>query len=140
MLEPAFFDIRGWPAGEADIYGPILAECFDRGAHFEAKFEGEALAALMVVDNLPLGPAGDLVQLEFLHVGRPYRGIGIGKALFESAEAVAGRFGASGLYITATPSENTINFYRSRGCVVTPYPDARLLALEPEDIHMERRF
>ena len=41
------------------------------------------------------------------------------------------------LYISATPSENTINFYRNLGCIVTEDVDQALFELEPEDIHME---
>ncbi len=41
------------------------------------------------------------------------------------------------LYISATPSENTINFYLRLGCVVTPEPNVDLLELEPDDIHLE---
>ena len=52
-----------------------------------------------------------------------------------------GRLGAMGLYVSATTSENTVDFYRRRGCRVTPDADPKLLALEPEDIHFEcRRF
>jgi hypothetical protein len=41
------------------------------------------------------------------------------------------------LYISATPSENTINFYLRSGCRVTAQLDPELFALEPKDIHLE---
>ena len=41
------------------------------------------------------------------------------------------------LYISATPSENTINFYLNIGCIITREVDQALFELEPEDIHLE---
>jgi hypothetical protein len=45
--------------------------------------------------------------------------------------------GAKRMYISATPSEHTINFYLRLGCKVAPEPDPELFELEPEDIHLE---
>ena len=59
-------------------------------------------------------------------------------SLFEMACVMARRWGARRLYISATPSENTVNFYIRLGCFVTDEPDAELFAFEPEDIHLER--
>lgn len=130
----------GWPPGESDIYLPILIETFDRGGYFDAAFDGEKVVGVAVVDPRPRGAAGELVQLEFFHVSRPYRKAGLGSALFERAKTAAVACGAQGLYISATPSENTVNFYIARGCVLSPQPDAELFALEPEDIHFELHF
>jgi hypothetical protein len=44
--------------------------------------------------------------------------------------------GSNRLYVSATPSAATVDFYRHRGFEVTRAPDRELLALEPEDIHM----
>ena len=88
----------------------------------------------------PVGAAKDLIQLEWLHVSRDYRGQGLGAMLIEKARGVARERGAAGLYISATPSENTVNFYRGRGATLVPTPDQELFALEPEDIHLEWRF
>ena len=64
---------------------------------------------------------------------------GLGTQLYQAAHRVAAEFGATGLYVSATPSENTVDFYRRRGCRVTPDPDPELLAREPGDIHLECR-
>jgi GNAT superfamily N-acetyltransferase len=132
--------VPGWPPGEQDQYQPILLDCFARGGFFLSGWDGGQLAGVVVVDPKPLGAAGDLVQLEFLHVGRPYRKQGLATRFFHAAEEVARELGASGLYISATPSENTINFYVARGCTPSPHPDPELFELEPEDIHLELRF
>ena len=136
VLEPHNFDAPGWPADTQPTYTPLLLETMDRGGDFLAAFDGEQMAGLAVLDTRWLGPNGDLLQLEFMHVGRPYRGTGLGKTLFEQAAAAARDRGARGLYISATPTDHTIHFYQSQGALLTT-PDAELFALEPEDIHLE---
>ena len=116
---------------------PLLYECHDRGGEFFAAFEGDRLAGLAVLDTVWRGERRDLLQLEFLHVGRDHRGKGLGTQLFEQARAAARGRGAAGLYISATPSENTVHFYQRRGALLLRTPDADLFALEPEDIHFK---
>lgn len=140
VLEPEHYDMRGWPLGEDVKYTPILQACFDRGGYFAGLFDEANLVGVAVVDTVPLGPRGDLLQLSFLHVGYPYRGQGWGRRLFVAAQDVARKRGAAGLYVSATPSEHTITFYRSLGCVLAPTPDPVLFALEPEDIHLVCMF
>jgi predicted N-acetyltransferase YhbS len=139
VLRPDFYDIPGWPPGEPEKAMPWLEASFDRGGVFLGVFDRARLVGAAVIDNRRLGAAGDLVQLSFLHVGRDHRRLGLGTELFEAAQQIAAGFGAAGLYVSATPSENTIDFYRRRGCRVTPDPDPGLLAKEPEDIHLECR-
>jgi len=137
ILEAEFFDMQGWPPGEAKLYTPLLLDCFDRGGHFCGAFDGDALAGVAILESRFIGSRGDQLQLKFLHVGRPYRRTGLGKTLFENAAQRAKRLGAKKLYISATPSENTIGFYMRLGCTLTGEIDAELFALEPEDIHLE---
>jgi hypothetical protein len=56
--------------------------------------------------------------------------------LFEAAVSLAREAGANALYVSATPTENTVDFYLGRGCVLALEPDASLLAAEPHDIHL----
>ena len=136
-LGPEYHDVRGWPAESIRTMTPLLHETFDRGGAFFAAFDSEQLVGVAVLDTVWRGIGRDLLQLEFLHVSRDYRGSGLGRRLFEQARSAARARGARGLYISATPSENTIRFYQRRGSVVLVSPDAELLALEPEDIHLE---
>lgn len=135
LLEPAQIEVRGWPPGEAEKYTPLLLACYDRGGSFTGAFDGARLAGVAAVDTVWRGPRGDLLQLEFLHVGQPYRGQRLGRRLFAHAQAIAQARGARGLYVSATPSRHTVDFYRSLGCQVTATPDPELFAREPEDIH-----
>jgi predicted N-acetyltransferase YhbS len=136
-LKAEHFDVRGWPPGEAETYTPLLEDCYDRGGWFYGLFDGDRLVGAAVLEGSFIGQPRDQLQLKFLHVSHGYRDQGLGRRLFELAAAEARRRGAQRLYISATPSEHTIDFYLGLGCTVTAEPDAELFALEPEDIHLE---
>ena len=137
VLRPHHFDVPGWPPGAAEKSTPILLDCFDRGGLFHGAFEGTELVGVVVLENKPIGKQKDQLQLKFLHVSRSYRNSGLGTQLFKRAKAAARERGARRLYISATPSENTVNFYLRFGCAVAAEPDPELFELEPEDIHLE---
>jgi predicted N-acetyltransferase YhbS len=133
---PKYFAIPGWRPGAAEKETPVLLDCFDRGGTFLGVFDAEALIGMGVVESARVGRAGDQMQLAYLYVSRAYRGRGVGMQLFEAAVSVAREAGANALYVSATSTENTVDFYLSRGCVLAPEPDPRLLAAEPDDIHL----
>ena len=140
VLRPDYFDIQGWPPGEAELYTPILLDCYDRGGTFWGAFENDALIGGAILESKLLGAQRDILQLKFLHVSRDYRRQGIASVLFKLAVQKAKTLGAKKLYISATPSENTVNYYLRLGCVLAKEIDAELFALEPEDIHFEYRI
>lgn len=137
VLKPEHYDVDGWPPGEAEIYTPLLIDCFARGGWFYGLFDDEKLIGVAILDSKFIGRQVDQLQLKFLHVSRAYRKQGLGQHLFALAKAEAHTRGAKRLYISATPSEKTINFYQWLGCVVTQEVDPELFTLEPEDIHLE---
>jgi predicted N-acetyltransferase YhbS len=137
VLEPEHYDMQGWPPGEAEHYTPILLDCYDRGGFFWGAFENDKLTGVSVLENKFIGSRHDMLQLKFLHVNRDCRGQGLGTKLFEVALQKAKELGAKKLYISATPSEHTVNYYMRLGCVLASEPDPELFALEPEDIHLE---
>jgi len=137
VLRPEHHDVQGWPKGEPHQYEPILLDCFDHGGTFYGAFDGETLIGAAVLESRFIGRERDQLQLKFLHVGRRHRQAGLGGRLFEKAVARARDLGARRLYISATPSENTVRFYLRRGCRMTAAVDAALFELEPEDIHLE---
>jgi len=140
VLETEYYDMKGWPPGEAELYTPILYDCFDRGGTFHAIFEDSEMAGAVVLESRFIGKAKDQLQLKFLHVGRGNRKKGWGRFLFEKAVERAKELGAKRLYISSTPSESTVNFYLHLGCEVTGEIDRELFELEPEDIHLEYRI
>ena len=137
ILKPDYFDMQGWPPGEAELYTPILLDCYDRGGTFCGAFENHRLVGVSILESNFIGSQHDMLQLKFLHVSRDYRNRGIASALFNIAVEKARSLGAKKLYISATPSEHTINYYMRLGCVLANEIDAELFALEPEDIHFE---
>ncbi len=136
-LRTAHFDAHGWPPGEAAIYTPLLEACHDRGGWCYGLFDNDRLIGVAVLESRFIGQPADQLQLKFLHVGNGYRDQGLGRRLFELAAAEARRRDARRLYISATPSQHTIDFYLRLGCIIAPEPDAGLFELEPEDIHLE---
>ena len=137
ILKREHYDMRGWPADEPEHYTPILIDCFDHGGHFWGAFSGELLVGVVVLENRFIGSAKDTLQMKFLHVSNNFRKQGLGKELFFLATDKALELEAKKLYISATPSENTIDFYLDLGCVLATEVDEELFALEPEDIHLE---
>ncbi|HET9587709.1 MAG TPA: GNAT family N-acetyltransferase [Anaerolineales bacterium] len=137
VLKPDYFDIQGWPPGGPEQYTPILLDCYDRGGTFWGAFENDALVGVAILESKFIGAQQDTLQLKFLHVSREYRRQRLGMTLFNMAVKRARTLGAKRLYISATPSENTVNYYLRLGCVLASEIDPGLFALEPEDIHLE---
>ena len=80
----------------------------------------------------------EIAQLAFLHVSEAFRALGIGRRLSEELDLIARDAGDTEIVVSATPSENTVRFYRSRGYELTAQPLPELFALEPEDVHLRR--
>ena len=137
VLRPARYDMKGWPPGEAETYTPLLLDCFERGGWFYGLFDKAVLIGVAILDSKFIGQGDECLQLKFLHVSKSHRGQGLGRRLFESAKLEARARGARRLYVSATPSENTVRFYFGVGCVLAREADPELLAMEPEDIHLE---
>jgi predicted N-acetyltransferase YhbS len=137
VLVPEYFDMQGWPPGEAEHYTSILMACFDGGGMFWGAFENGKLVGTGILESKFIGAKHDTLQLKFLHVSSSQRKQGLGTKLFKLAVEKARSLGARKLYISATPSENTIKYYTRLGCVLATEIDPELFALEPEDIHLE---
>jgi len=98
-------------------------------------FAGERLVGIgIVTPHVRPGVA----QLAFLHVSSGYRGRGIGGRLSGDLERLARDGGDRTIVVSATPSLNTVRFYRRRGFEPTSSPLPELYELEPEDVHLEK--
>ena len=137
VLESEHHDMHGWPPGEPEHYTPFLLDCFDHGGHFWGAFSGELLIGAVVLENRFIGVSQETLQMKFLHVGNSFRKKGLGKELFLLAADKAIELKAKKMYISATPAENTINFYLHLGCMLATEIDKELFELEPDDIHLE---
>jgi predicted N-acetyltransferase YhbS len=137
VLRPEHHEVPGWPPGEVEKYTPILLDCFDRGGWFYGLFDDSEFVGIVVLESRWIGERKDQLQLKFLHVSRSCRKLGLGRRLSELAKRIARERGAKRLYVSATPSENTVNFYFRLGCAIAREPNPELVELEPEDIHLD---
>ena len=133
---PNYFEVPGWRPDAPAKETPVLLDRFDRGGTFVGVFDSEALIGISVLESARVGRDRDQMQLASLYVSRTYRGRGVGTQLFEAAASLAREAGAKALYVSSAPTENTVDFYLNRGCVLAPEPDPALLAAEPDDIHL----
>jgi ribosomal protein S18 acetylase RimI-like enzyme len=96
-------------------------------------FEGEALVAIGVLTP-NIRPEMD--QFSYLHVSASHRRKGIASAitrhLFEHTLARRSKR----VYVSATPSQSAVGFYKSFGFDLVEEPLPELYGLEPDDIHM----
>ena len=140
ILVPAYFDIPGWHPNTIQTDRNKLQDCFDRGGIFLAEFRADLLVGVSVLDTKPIKTAPEQLQLLYLYVTRQARAQGVGTRLLELTAAEARALKAKALYISATPTENTVNFYLRSGSSLNPNPDPDLFAAEPEDIHLVYRL
>ena len=142
LAKPGSYDAPAWyPTGD----GPhsiaaqqwAVAAYVDRGGIALGAFADERLVGIAIV--VPhVRPT--IAQLAFLHVSHGSRGSGIGRDLVAELERIAHAAGDTEMVVSATPSANTIGFYRGRGFAVDPVPLPELLAEEPDDVHLRKRL
>lgn len=98
--------------------------------------DGRLVGIGIVVPHIRPGVA----QLAFLHVSNGYRGRGVGGHLGDELERLAREQRDTRMVVSATPSLNTVRFYRRRGFEPMAEPLPELYRLEPEDVHMDKRL
>ena len=137
VLKPEHIDVPGWSPAMVKATTPAFESGYDSGDWFCGLFDTGQLIGVAVLGNQLFGDNSDFLQLKFLHVGNRHRGQGLGRQLFAAAAKEARKRGACRLYVSATPTENTVNFYLGLGCRVLNEPDPQLFEEEPEDIHLD---
>ena len=80
----------------------------------------------------------EIAQLAFLHVSESFRATGIGRRLSDELDLIARDADDTEIVVSATPSENTVLFYLSRGYELMAQPLPELYEREPEDVHMKK--
>jgi GNAT superfamily N-acetyltransferase len=100
-------------------------------------FDGEALAAIGIFTP-NIRPEMD--QLSYLQVSETYRRRGIASEIVRQLLENARDRGSKRIYVSATPSESAVGFYKSFGFKLVNKPIPELYELEPEDIHMILEF
>lgn len=100
-------------------------------------FEFDKIVGVVSVDARLFGAFNQFSKMDILYVDANYRKRGIGQKLVVMAKHKALSFGASKLYISATPTKQTVDFYLNLGACILTSPIEQLYRLEPEDIHLE---
>ncbi|MBF4693652.1 GNAT family N-acetyltransferase [Fusibacter ferrireducens] len=136
-LEEEYYEMDGFPEGEQQALLERQRRILEGGGYVIGAYNGDTLIGITSVENKLRGKDCNYIKMDILFVSKNYRGRGIAKALMESAVKAARKLNGKKLYISATPSENTINFYFSMGCVLAKALDEELFNLEPYDIHLE---
>jgi GNAT superfamily N-acetyltransferase len=110
-----------------------LEKYADAGAIALGAFSADRLVGIgVVVPHIRPGVA----QLAYMHVSDGFRAAGLGRRLIDEMERIARAADDSEMVVSATPSVNTVRFYRRRGFEPMAEPLPELFALEPEDVHM----
>jgi ribosomal protein S18 acetylase RimI-like enzyme len=116
-----------------DHWKPLV----EAGGVLLGAFDGGSLAGFAIYEP----PSSDgLANLAVLHVSRTYRGRGVGRDLTQEVIRLAQADRADRLYVSATPTRTTVDFYMRQGFEPLVTPNAKFFALEPDDIHLERKL
>ena len=129
--------ISGFDSKELDLMIQNQVEILEFGGCVIGAFEEDKLVGVCSVDKRLFGESDQFSKMDILYISSDFRGKGVGKSLLNQAIATAKTFGAIQLYISATPTRSTIDFYLNLGAELIEEPDPRLYELEPEDIHLE---
>ncbi|MFX0010302.1 MAG: GNAT family N-acetyltransferase [Candidatus Hermodarchaeota archaeon] len=136
-LKDVYIDDPGWTPSEIESHVRHLYKLYDSGGYLYGAFDGEKLTGIATLGKNFIGSAKNQLIVTFFHVDAQFRKQGIGTALINTIITRAKALGAKKLYISATPSKNTINFYFNRGASLTKELNPKLFELEPEDIHLD---
>jgi len=128
----------GWDKKQLDELRLRFLSELERGGAAVGAYYGERLAGFALLGHRPPGFQADMLTLELMYVGRPYRRRGIATRLMQLLSRTASARGAKSLYISSTETSSAVGFYRSMGSEYTSDPDPDMLAKEPLDIHMIR--
>ena len=132
-LKDVDWQVVRWSADELEANMKAWRPLLDRGGVMLGAFEDADLIGFAIYRPHLTEYMG---QFAVLYLNRDFRRRGLGSALTEEVIWLARADGARKLYVSATPSVATVEFYRSRGFEVTSEPNRELLELEPQDIHM----
>jgi len=114
-----------------------LKNIYDGGGTIYGAFHNDTFVGLVSLKDKLIGKNNDTIQLCSCFVSKDYRKRGNAAKLVSMLKEKAKELGGQKMYVSATPSINTVHFYMSIGFKVTDEPIKELFDEEPEDIHME---
>jgi len=128
--------VDDWSQEERRQLERQLRTLVEQGGLVYGAFAGEELRGFCAVKAGPMALDARYRDLRELHVSQELRGQGVGSRLFAEAKAWAKAQGGEALYISAHSCQETVAFYRRRGCVEAPVPDPAHVAAEPCDCQL----
>lgn len=136
-LANEYHDVKGWDLNELRSYIARLQDIYNRKGTIYGAFDNGKIVGLAALESKFMGKNKDQIKFDMLYISSNYRKRGISKSLVNLLIEKAKELGAKKLYISATPSKNTVDFYMAIGAKVTGEIDKELYESEPYDIHME---
>lgn len=100
-------------------------------------FGHDVLVGVASLEKRKRGAGSNYCKMDILYVSKDHRSKRIAQHLLQEVKKAAALFGAEKLYISATPTKHTVDFYLKQGAIPVEEPDEELFEKEPEDIHLE---
>ncbi len=136
-LEEVYQKNDGFPEEELLKNIKNLNHLLDSNGKIYGAFKENELIGMSALGMNPVGKLQDKLPLEILYTSQNSRGLGVGSTLMKMVTEEVIRQGYDKLYISATPTINTVDFYIKKGAVITKDPDPIILEIEWDDIHLE---
>ncbi len=131
------------PGLKKSMYTPYiqdLRQTFDTGGILNGAFHDGSLIGISGIDKKLVGKYKNMINLCILWVSKEFRRKGIARKLLNLSRTEAKNRNVDRIYISATPSRNTVEFYQKMGCEVTEEIDPEMFEKEPEDVHLELKL
>jgi N-acetylglutamate synthase-like GNAT family acetyltransferase len=129
--------MEGFPGDELEAILRRQKQLLANGGWVYGAFDSGKLVGVASLENRFRGRTHRYCKMDILFVSRDYRREGIAEKLLSVCKTTARGIGAERLYISATESKNTVDFYMKRGARLVEELDDDLFRMEPEDIHLE---
>jgi GNAT superfamily N-acetyltransferase len=140
VLSPDHYEINEWDEEDLDELMTAQYKIIDAGGTIIGAFDTQTLAGAVSIEKKKRGSAAEYCKMDMLYVSSTYRGRQIGQQLIGEAKREGKAFGATKLYISATPTKATVDFYLKSGAILTAELDRELFDHEPLDIHLELKI
>lgn len=98
---------------------------------------GSKIIGYITIGTEKIGSKKQYVQIVSFQVSEPYRGMGVGRKLFEKACDIAREYGASKLYISAHSSKESQATYKALGCIHAAEIIPWIAEEKPCDVQLE---
>lgn len=129
--------VQGWDAAELCQIIQRSIVLLDEGGVVFGYFVNNVIKGVASLSPHFLDDPEDHLLMDIMYVDTGSRGLGIGTKLFELILKEATLRGAVGIYISATPTLATVDFYLSQSSALVAQPNVILFNKEPLDIHLQ---